>query len=76
MTSGDSSAIQMQESHPDQDIETDRRFVSLDQACELAAWLRSFDCTEAELRGAMVAVGNSASAVLNFLTTGRAARPE
>lgn len=53
------------------DTEVDRRFVSLAHAPEIQAWIASLECTEQELRDAMAAVGNSADAVLNYLTQGK-----
>ena len=56
--------------HPNEP-DVDRRFITLDQAHEIRAWMASFECTEQELRSAVAAVGNSADAVLNHLTQGK-----
>lgn len=54
-----------------QDPDTDRRFINLAQGHEIKAWTMSLECTEQELRDAVAAVGNSADAVLNYLTQSR-----
>lgn len=51
-----------------QDPDTDRRFIGLAQDHDIRTWTTSLECTEQELRDAVAAVGNSADAVLNYLT--------
>jgi hypothetical protein len=46
---------------------SDRRFIATDQAYELRDWAKSLGCTEQQLREAVKAVGNSASAVRQYL---------
>jgi hypothetical protein len=45
----------------------DRKLISLEQAHELRDWTQSLNCTEAQLREAVKAVGNSAEAVRQYL---------
>jgi len=45
----------------------DRKLISLEQEHELRDWTKSLGCTEAELRAAVKAVGNSAEKVREFL---------
>lgn len=47
----------------------DRKLISLDEAHEVRSWTQSFNCTEAELRAAVKAVGNSAEAVRAYLAS-------
>ena len=46
----------------------DRKLVSLDQDYEVRDWMKSFGCTEEELRAAVKAVGNSADKVREHLS--------
>ncbi|RYF31211.1 MAG: DUF3606 domain-containing protein [Comamonadaceae bacterium] len=46
----------------------DRQLVSVDQEYEIRDWMKSFGCTEEELRAAVKAVGNSADKVREFLS--------
>lgn len=46
----------------------DRQLVSVDQEYEIRDWMKSFGCTEEELRAAVKAVGNSADNVREFLS--------
>jgi hypothetical protein len=45
----------------------DRRFIALGQDYEVRDWTQTLDCTEEQLREAVRAVGNSASAVRQYL---------
>jgi hypothetical protein len=46
----------------------DRKLISLEQDYELRDWCKSLGCTEAQLRAAVKAVGNSAEAVRQHLS--------
>ena len=45
----------------------DRKLISLEEVHEMRSWTQSLGCTEAELRAAVKAVGNSAEAVREHL---------
>jgi len=45
----------------------DRKLISLTEDYEVRDWCKSLGCTEAELRAAVKAVGNSAEKVREFL---------
>lgn len=45
----------------------DRRFIALGQDYEVRDWTKTLGCTEQQLRDAVKAVGNSASAVRQYL---------
>lgn len=45
----------------------DRKLISLEQDYEVRDWMKSFGCTEEELRAAVKAVGNSADEVREYL---------
>jgi len=45
----------------------DRRFIALGQDYEVRGWAQTLGCTEQQLREAVKAVGNSASAVRQYL---------
>ena len=45
----------------------DRKLISLEEVHEMRSWTQSLRCTEAELRAAVKAVGNSAEAVREHL---------
>ncbi len=45
----------------------DRKLIALTQDYEVRDWCKSLGCTEAELRAAVAAVGNSAEKVREFL---------
>ncbi|MEO8388635.1 MAG: DUF3606 domain-containing protein [Polaromonas sp.] len=45
----------------------DRKFISLEEDYELRDWTKTLGCTEQQLREAVKAVGNSASAVRQYL---------
>ena len=45
----------------------DRRFIALGEDYEVRDWAQSLGCTEQQLRDAVKAVGNSASAVRQYL---------
>lgn len=45
----------------------DRKLIALEQEHEVRDWTKSLGCTEAELRAAVKAVGNSADRVRGFL---------
>ena len=45
----------------------DRQLVSLEEDYEVRDWMKSFGCTEEELRAAVKAVGNSADKVREHL---------
>ena len=45
----------------------DRKLIALGEAHEVRSWTQSLGCTEAELRAAVKAVGNSAEAVRQHL---------
>jgi len=45
----------------------DRKLIALEQEHEVRDWTKSLGCTEAELRAAVKAVGNSAEKVREFL---------
>ena len=45
----------------------DRQLVSLEQNYEVRDWMKSFGCSEEELRAAVKAVGNSADKVREHL---------
>ena len=46
----------------------DRQLVSLEEDYEVRDWMKSFGCTEEELRAAVKAVGNSADKVREQLS--------
>lgn len=46
----------------------DRQLVSLDEDYEIRDWTKSLGCSEAELRAAVKAVGNSAVRVREYLS--------
>jgi Protein of unknown function (DUF3606) len=41
----------------------DRRLISLKDPADVSAWCKTLDCTEAELRSAVLRVGHAASKV-------------
>lgn len=45
----------------------DRKLISLSEDYEVRDWMKSLGCTEADLRAAVKAVGNSAEAVRDYL---------
>lgn len=45
----------------------DRKLIALKEPHEVRSWTESFGCTEAELKAAVKAVGNSAEKVREFL---------
>ena len=45
----------------------DRKLIALTEEHEVRSWTKSLDCTEAELRAAVKAVGHSAEKVRDFL---------
>jgi len=45
----------------------DRKLISLEEDYEVRDWTKSLGCTEAELREAVKAVGNSAEKVREYL---------
>lgn len=45
----------------------DRREISIEHRREIESWCRALDCTEAELRAALRAVGRSTAEVRVFL---------
>lgn len=45
----------------------DRKLIALGEDYEVRDWTKSLGCTEAELRAAVKAVGNSAEAVGDYL---------
>ena len=45
----------------------DRQLLSLEEDYEVRDWMKSFGCTEEELRAAVKAVGNSADKVREHL---------
>lgn len=45
----------------------DRKLISLSEDYEMRDWMKSLGCTEADLRAAVKAVGNSAEAVRDYL---------
>ena len=45
----------------------DRKLISLEEDYEVRDWMKSFGCTEEELRDAVKAVGNSADKVREYL---------
>ena len=45
----------------------DRKLIALNEPHEVLSWTESLGCTEAQLRDAVKAVGNSAEAVRVFL---------
>lgn len=45
----------------------DRRLISLKELSDVAAWCKTLDCTEAELRSAVRRAGHSASKVKEAL---------
>ncbi len=47
----------------------DRKLISLSEDYEVRDWTKSLGCTEAELRAAVKAVGNSAEAVRKHLSS-------
>ncbi len=47
----------------------DRKLISLEEAHEVRSWTQSLNCTEARLREAVAAVGNSADAVRKHLAS-------
>ncbi len=46
---------------------SDRKLISLQEDYEIRDWTKSLGCTEAQLREAVKAVGNSAEAVRRYL---------
>ena len=48
----------------------DRKLISLEEPHEVLSWMESFKCSEAQLREAVNAVGNSAEAVRTYLAKG------
>lgn len=48
-------------------IAEDRRLISIHEEYEARDWAQSLDCSEAQLRDAVRAVGNSAAAVRAYL---------
>jgi hypothetical protein len=46
----------------------DRKRISLEEDYEVRDWTKSLGCTEAQLREAVKAVGNSADKVREYLT--------
>jgi hypothetical protein len=46
----------------------DRKLIALEEPHEVRSWTESLKCSETELRDAVKAVGNSASAVREYLT--------
>jgi len=47
--------------------DADRRLIALSQEHEVRDWSTKFNCTEAQLRAAVAAVGNSAEKVEAYL---------
>jgi hypothetical protein len=45
----------------------DRKLIALNEPYEVLSWTKSLGCTEAQLRAAVAAVGNSAEAVRVYL---------
>lgn len=45
----------------------DRKLIALDEEHEIRSWCQSLGCTEAQLRKAVAAVGNSAERVREYM---------
>ncbi len=45
----------------------DRKLIALDEEHEVRSWCQSLGCTEAQLRKAVAAVGNSADRVREYM---------